>query len=59
LKIAIRGKTYKENRGAKLQVFLYRKKITGRSPLRFLGKCAGRNLSVRDHFIPLMMQLIK
>ena len=39
-----KGKLTKKCRGAKLQVFLYRKKITGRSPLRFLGKCAGRNL---------------
>ena len=38
------GKTYKGNRGAKLQVFLCRKKITGRSSLRFSEKCAGRNL---------------
>jgi len=39
-----RGKLTKKCRGAKLQVFLCRKKITGRSPLRFLGKCASRNL---------------
>ena len=40
------GKLTKKDRGAKLQVILYRKKkkITSRSPLRFLGKCAGRNL---------------
>ena len=37
-----KGKTYKKDRGAKLQVI--EKKITGRSPLRFLGKCVGRNL---------------
>ena len=39
-----KGKTYKRVQGAKLQVFLCTKKITDRSPLRFLGKCAGRNL---------------
>ena len=39
-----RGKLIKKCRGAKLQVILCSKKITGRSPLRFLGKCAGRNL---------------
>ena len=37
-----KGKTYKKGRGAKLQVI--EKKITSRSPLRFLGKCASRNL---------------
>ena len=43
-----KGKTYKRDRGAKLQVFLCKKKITGRSPLKFLGKCAGGSLiSVR------------
>ena len=38
----VKGKTYKRDREAKLQVI--EKKITGKSPLRFLGKCAGRNL---------------
>ena len=43
--IFAKGKTYKKGgRGAKLQVILYRKKIIGRSPLKFLEKCAGRNL---------------
>ena len=37
-----KGKTYKRDRVAKLHVIEI--KITGRSPLRFLGKCAGRNL---------------
>ena len=39
-------KLTKENGGAKLQVLLLRKKkkITSRSPLRFLGKCAGGSL---------------
>jgi len=37
-----KGETYKRDRGVKLQVI--EKKITGRSPLRFLRKCAGRNL---------------
>jgi len=42
-----RGKLTKKCRGAKLQVI--EKKITGRSPLRFLRKCVGRNLiSVRS-----------
>jgi len=40
--IAIRGKTYKKGRGAKLQVI--KRRITSRSSLRFLGKYAGRNL---------------
>ena len=51
-----RGKlTKKRGRGANLQVILCSKKITGRSPLRFLEKCAGRNLIS----IPLMMRSIR
>ena len=37
-----RGKLTKKCRGAKFQVI--EKKIIGRSSLRFLGKCVGRNL---------------
>ena len=36
------GKTYKKGRGAKLQVIKGR--ITSTSPLRFLEKCASKNL---------------
>ena len=45
-----KGKTYKRDRGAKLQVI--EKKITSRSPLRFLGKCAGRNLIIARSLYP-------
>ena len=42
-------KLTKKGREAKLQLIICKKKITSRSPLRFLGKCAGRNLiSVRS-----------
>ena len=37
-----KGKLTKRDRGAKLQVIEI--EITSRSPLRFLGKCASRNL---------------
>ena len=37
----------------KLQVILCRKKITGGSPLRFLGKYAGRNLINARSLCPL------
>jgi len=39
-----REKLTKKCRGAKLQVILCKKKITGRSPLRLQGKCADMNL---------------
>ena len=44
--IWVRENLEKSVQGAKLQVSLYRKqkKFTSKSPLRFLGKCAGRNL---------------
>jgi len=37
-------KTYKRESGSELQVTLERKKIVGRSSLRFLAKCAGGSL---------------
>ena len=42
---SIKGKLKKKDRGAKLQVILYKKKkITSRSPLRFMGKCVSGSL---------------
>ena len=44
------GKLTKEDRGAKLQVI--KKKIKGRTPLRFLGKYAGSNLISAQSLYP-------
>ena len=43
-KIDVRGKTYKKKVSRSEITSTLKKKITSRSPLRFLGKCAGRNL---------------
>jgi len=53
------GESLQKYWGVKLQVTLIRKKITGRSPLRFWESMPVGIWSAHDHFILLTMQLVK